>query len=991
MPNRPRTFAAPRIVSLASRVLRCRSLCLCVCLSLCLFLIVLLNPFPAFGLAVGIGQLESDWQSLAAAASLMPLTDEKPEPQAPSPVELGRRKIGGPAADMPLASWLMLGPVGVRLPAFSDTASLAKRAERVLQTEYLEMEKIPPSEGEKVPWQPGKLLDWRKVETLDSVLVVAPPRDLLSFDTSLVHVAHLACYLDNPRWQKLELVLKTRQRAAVYLDGRLIKHKQRSTPERDAPEEFSCELTLTRDKHLVVVKTVFDSRDSLGAWSMTPFLRVKEDARPHAPAPSLEPVRRFSMADLMKMKSVRDATLSPDGRLAALVVSEPDLKRNEYVSHLLVLDTKTGEEVHALKTEKGVSSPEWSPDSRRLVFISSGAEGEAESLERGGGADLWLLDMVTRDMEKVISQERGLGGVSWSPDGEYLYFTAWEPRAGSGSGTGNGSESGTGTEAKKSKRYEKLEELYERWDYWKNKSHIFVLSLASRAKVQLTTGKFTVGHYELSPDGRAIAFLRSVPVKGRPFFETELWRLDVETLAIDTLLSERLEIQTFAWSLDSKSIALIGESSVATPDDAHNRYQQSLYLLDASSHRLDKMTAGFDPSVGVDLIGAEAGRKSLWWDKSGRIFFAGTDRSRVRLYSLSTAAGSRARGTRSGRHLDGILETALPEPVCSYFDVSSDRSSVLCLGASTESSPRVYVIDIRKNSARKLFEPARDVMKHVLTARVVRQDFVNSGGVTIDGWLYYPPGFDSTKAYPLIVTYYGGVTPMGEYFNGSAHWLAGQGYFVYVLTPRGATGYGQPFADAHVNDWGGLSAKDVIEGVGKVLASKSFLDRSRVGCHGGSYGGFLTMSLLTQTDIFKAAVSWYGISNIASYWGAGWWGYLYSDVASALSFPWNRPDVYAEKSPLFHADKLKGALLLMHGLDDTNVPALESDQMFTALKVLDKEVVYIRWKGEGHGIRGTPQNSRDGRLMMLEWFDRHLKGEPGAWEERWKAGAGAGE
>jgi dipeptidyl aminopeptidase/acylaminoacyl peptidase len=170
----------------------------------------------------------------------------------------------------------------------------------------------------------------------------------------------------------------------------------------------------------------------------------------------------------------------------------------------------------------------------------------------------------------------------------------------------------------------------------------------------------------------------------------------------------------------------------------------------------------------------------------------------------------------------------------------------------------------------------------------------------------------------------------------------------------------------------------------QVLASHSFLDENRVGCYGGSYGGFMTMSLLTQTDMFKAGVSWYGISNIASYWGAGWWGYLYNDVAAALSYPWNRPDVYAEKSPLFHADKLKGALLLMHGLDDVNVPALESDQMFTALKVLDKDVVYIKWAGEGHGIRGTPRNSRDGRLMMLEWFDKHLKGEAEAWDERWK-------
>ncbi len=858
------------------------------------------------------------------------------------------------AVGVPLKEWLVLGPVRTRLPVFSDTTDLARRAERLLDVDYMEMEKLLPSEGTRVSWSPGTELEWTKLETEDSILTLTRFVRPVPQDTSYVLVAHLACYLDSPRWQKLSLVLKTRQRAAVFLDGKRLKDKESATLSDEEPEEAEVEMVLTRGKHLVVVKTLFDSRDAISDWTLVVALRLRPEAVEGAPSGSLDPVHRFSMNDLMKLKSVRDATLSPDGRLAAFVVSEPDLEKDIYVTHLLVLDAVTGGEVYTAKIGNGISQPEWSPDSKTLAFaVSTAPEGAAAG--QGEGRDLWLLNVFTNSLEKLLSGEKGLGRIEWSPDGQYVYFTAWEEAL----------------QGDKDKRYEKLEHLYERWDYWKNKAHIFVVSLPGRIKVQLTTGEFNVDNYELSPDGRTIAFLRSVPIPERPFFATELWRLDLGTLATETILTERMDIRSFAWSPDQKRLAFIGESSVATPEDVHNRYRQSLYLLDVSSGTYSKLTEGFVPDVGVELIGGDAGRRALWWSGNERLCFLGTDRSRVRLYCMDPRAPAR------------VAETSLPGPVCSEFDVSADRNSVLCVAASSEASPKAYVLDLRRKTARMLYAPWSDVMKHAVPARVIRQDFVNSAGVPIDGWLYCPQDFDSSASYPVIVYYYGGVSPMGEYFNAWAHWLAGQEYFVYVLTPRGATGYGQPFADVHVNDWGDISAKDVIEGVERLLQNWQFLDRSRIGCYGGSYGGFLTMSLMTQTDLFRAGVSWYGISNIASYWGAGWWGYLYSDVASALSYPWNRPDVYADKSPLFHADRLSGALLLMHGLDDTNVPALESDQMFTALKVLGKDVVYVRWEGEDHGIRGKPRNSRDSREMMLEWFDRYLKEQPGAWEERW--------
>ncbi|UCF77754.1 MAG: S9 family peptidase [Candidatus Eiseniibacteriota bacterium] len=897
-------------------------------LLLALFVALVLSLPPLVTGAAGASETDSDSVSVEGAAAA--------GTGANSPSADG-------ALDAPLLQWLVLGPCQVRLPVFSDSTRTGERAQEVLGRRYLDLSKLAPVEGEKLSWGPGVSLAWEKGELADDVI----PFGLAGHDTSTVGVAYVACYLDSPRWQKMELVLKTRQRTAVYLDGEEVSKKTEATRETEEPEEFKTELKLPRDKHVLLVKSVFDSRDSLAEWFVRPYLRMQSEALPYVPAVSLDPVHRFSFKDMEKMKSVRDVAASPDGKLVAVVVREVDTQRDKYVTLLDVFDARSGERVHSIRMGDRISEPEWAPDSKSMVFLSDSP---------GEGADLWLLDTATRGLEKIVAGEKGPAAPRWSPDGAHLFFTSWDPQP-----------------AEKDERsYEKLEELYERWGYWKNKSHLFVLTLQSRTRLQLTTGEFTVQFYELSPDGRTVAFLRSVPITERPFFETELWALDVESLKSRTLLTERFDISRLSWSPDGTRIAFIGECSVGTKDDVHNRYHSSLYLLDVSSGAYEKLSRDSGPSLGAELLGVRWGRDVLWWDGNRRLYFVATDKTRVRLYHLDPAAPERVR------------EAELPFKVPYYFDVSADRKHLACVGTSVSDHRKVYVVDLSKSKTVEVFDPARDAMKHALRARVQPVDFVNSDGVTINGWLYYPHDFDAGQSYPLIVYYYGGVTAAGETFSREAHWFAGQGYFYYVLTPRGAAGYGQEFADAHVNDWGGLSAKDVMEGVENVLSGKSFLDRERIGCYGGSYGGFLTMSLLTQTDLFRAAVALYGISNIASYWGVGWWGYLYSDVASALSFPWNRPDVYVKKSPLFAADKIETPLLLLHGTADTNVPPAESDQMFAALKVLDRDVVYVKWEGEGHGISSKPSSSRDSRQIMLEWFDKQLKGQPEAWDERWR-------
>jgi dipeptidyl aminopeptidase/acylaminoacyl peptidase len=332
----------------------------------------------------------------------------------------------------------------------------------------------------------------------------------------------------------------------------------------------------------------------------------------------------------------------------------------------------------------------------------------------------------------------------------------------------------------------------------------------------------------------------------------------------------------------------------------------------------------------------------------------------------------------------------LMEAIRTDFDfmdkpVLSANGSVVAYTASDYQTPEaLYVQTTRSKSEKLILNPNRELAEELTFGSMAEWDFVNEDGVTIDGWLYHPAGFDSDRKYPLIVYYYAGVSPRDVRFTFTYQWWLANGYCVYVLNPVGAYGYGQDFADKHANDWGRLATRDVIEGTTKLLDEKNYYDRERVGAYGGSYGGFITLDLVTRTDMFRTAIDMYGISNITSYFGGGTWGHWYSDIASPGSFPWSDPEIYIDRSPVFSADKVTTPLLILHGGGDVNVPPNESSQMFRALKILGQEVVFVKFDGETHNINTKFKNLMKHRELMLEWFDKYLKDQPEAWESRTK-------
>ena len=172
----------------------------------------------------------------------------------------------------------------------------------------------------------------------------------------------------------------------------------------------------------------------------------------------------------------------------------------------------------------------------------------------------------------------------------------------------------------------------------------------------------------------------------------------------------------------------------------------------------------------------------------------------------------------------------------------------------------------------------------------------------------------------------------------------------------------------------------IIEGTKQFCKEHPFVDEKRIGCLGASYGGFMTQYLQTQTDIFAAAVSHAGISDVTSYWGEGYWGYSYNAIAAADSYPWKNPDLFTKQGSLFNADKINTPLLLLHGTVDTNVPIGESIQLFNALKILGKTVEFITVDGENHFISDYDKRIKWHNSIMA-WFARWLQDRPEWWNE----------
>jgi dipeptidyl aminopeptidase/acylaminoacyl peptidase len=249
--------------------------------------------------------------------------------------------------------------------------------------------------------------------------------------------------------------------------------------------------------------------------------------------------------------------------------------------------------------------------------------------------------------------------------------------------------------------------------------------------------------------------------------------------------------------------------------------------------------------------------------------------------------------------------------------------------------------------------------------------FTSFDGTPVQGWVMRPAGFQDGRTYPAILNVHGG--PHGAFgfaFSERFQQQAAAGYGVVFINPRGSSGYGQAFSDGSLLNWGGGDYRDLMIGLDTALARNRWIDPARLGVTGGSYGGFMTNWIVTQTPRFKAAVASASVSNLISFYGTS----LYTDLIEAefRGLPWDNYPMLWQWSPLAHVKGVTTPTLFLHGENDHDVPVTQAEEMYTALRKQGVEATLVRYPNEGHGLR-QPRHVADSNRRLLAWFDRYLK------------------
>jgi dipeptidyl aminopeptidase/acylaminoacyl peptidase len=652
------------------------------------------------------------------------------------------------------------------------------------------------------------------------------------------------------------------------------------------------------------------------------------------PAAAQRPV---TVADLDSLRDVSDPQLSPDGAWVAYSVSTVDTARDADDSDVWMTSWDGARSIRLTRSPAGEHAPRWSPDGRSIAFLSSRDDPHESD-------QLWILDREGGDAERVTDLPGGVSDYAWAPDGRRLALIVSDPDS-------------EATAKNDSTRKTAKPIVIDRYQFKEDETgylttkhdHLYLLDLATKQAELLLPGGYDEMFPSWSPDGRSIAFVSKRdpdPDRGANY---DVWVVEARAGA------QPRQLTTFkgsdqdpdwggrgpAWSPDGRSIAYVQGG----PPELIYYATQTVAIVPTAGGAPKVLTPGLDRQV-----------LSPTWSADGSSVLFLLEDDRVYHLARVPAAGGAVERVVEGRQAVADLSVG-----------GNGRIAVLTSDPRTPSE--IYAVE--QNGLRRLTHQNDAWLGRVKLGAVEEIAAKSKDGTSIHGFVVTPPDYEPGKRYPTVLRIHGG--PVWQLFNDFANFdwqiLAAQGYVVVAMNPRGSSGRGEKFTRAIWAAWGHKDTEDVLAGV-DYLVAKGVADPERLGIGGWSYGGILTDNVIARDPRFKAATSGAGQGNALAGYGTD--QYI-REYEAELGKPWDKPDTWIRNSyPLLHANRIVTPTLFLCGDADFNVPLLNSEQMYQALKSLGRDTQLIIYPGEPHELH-KPSNRRDRMQRYLDWYGKYLQ------------------
>jgi dipeptidyl aminopeptidase/acylaminoacyl peptidase len=652
--------------------------------------------------------------------------------------------------------------------------------------------------------------------------------------------------------------------------------------------------------------------------------------------------RPVTVEDLTNVRDVSDPRISPDGKWVAYTVSVPDTSKDQDDTDLWLASWDGKEQIRLTRSPADEHAGRWSPDGRYLAFLSN--RDDPREVDQ-----LWLFDRAGGEPERLTSFPGGVSDLAWSPDGRRLALIVSDPDS---NAKEPGDTSSRGAKPIVIDRFQfKQDEvgwLTDRYD------RLYVFDLSTRAATRLLSGDYDDAAPSWSPDGQSIAFVS----RRRPDFDrTDNYDLYVVESRPG---AEPRQLTTFtgpdmspdwgsrppAWSPDGKLIAYVQGG----PLELLYYAVQSVAVVPAAGGPARVLTRGLDRNVLSPAFSSD-GQSVLFLLEGDRVYHL----ARV------PAAG-------------GAVEP-LVEGQRALTDLEVGRDGRLAVASSASDVPaELYAVEGRE--LRPLTRQNEAWRASVRLAPVEEITVRSRDGTEIHGFMVKPPDYQAGRRYPTILRIHGG--PVWQFYHdfGNLDWqvLAANGYVVLGVNPRGSSGRGEKFSTAIWAKWGQKDSEDVLAAVDWAV-KQGIADPERLGVGGWSYGGILTNEVIARDQRFKAATSGAGIGNALAGYGTDQY---VKEYEAELGTPWKNPKAYMEVSyPFLHADRIVTPTLFLCGDQDWNVPLINSEQMYQALKSLKRETQLVIYPGESHSL-SKPSHRLDRMRRYLDWYGRYLTAGGGA-------------